>query len=136
MNNVISLEKFATPEEQTEINSLHKAFTQLNDQFYLVGGCVRDIVLGLKPKDFDFATNLLPETVIQRLKTIHGVKILEVGKSFGVVVAVFEGTNNQYEIATFREDHYHTTPTKEGFKEFLKSKNIEEYRLFLQYLGE
>ena len=32
-------------------------------QAFLVGGCVRDLMLGLEPKDFDVATNALPEEV-------------------------------------------------------------------------
>ena len=32
---------------------------------YLIGGCVRDLLLGLKPKDWDIATNALPEQIIK-----------------------------------------------------------------------
>jgi len=37
-------------------------------EVYLVGGCVRDLLLGLKPKDFDIATNAKPEQVHKLFK--------------------------------------------------------------------
>jgi poly(A) polymerase len=64
---------------------------------YLAGGCVRDKLLGIKPKDFDIATDATPE-VIQKLFR----RTLEVGKAFGVII-VLEGSH-QFEITTFRSD--------------------------------
>ncbi len=68
---------------------------------YWAGGCVRDILLGRNPKDYDIATNATPE-VVERL--FPGS--LLVGKAFGVVRAPLDGCF--FEIATFRQDHdYH-----------------------------
>jgi len=64
---------------------------------YLAGGCVRDILLGRIPKDFDIATDCLPEDSI---KLFENAK--EIGKSFGVVLINHMG--HCFEIATFRED--------------------------------
>ncbi len=63
-------------------------------QAWLVGGCVRDLVLGREPKDYDIATEARPE---QLLRLFPQAQL--VGAQFGVVLV--EGV----EIATFRSDH-------------------------------
>lgn len=64
---------------------------------YLAGGCVRDRLLGIEPKDFDVATDAPPETV-QRLFE----RTVPVGVQFGVVLVLLEGYH--FEVATFRAD--------------------------------
>jgi tRNA nucleotidyltransferase/poly(A) polymerase len=64
---------------------------------YLVGGCVRDLLLGRVPKDFDIATSAEPAQLL-RLFPNAG----QVGAHFGVVL-VHDGTA-QVEVATFRSD--------------------------------
>lgn len=61
------------------------------------GGCVRDELLGVKPKDYDIATNATPDQV-ERLFD----RTIPVGKSFGVVRVLLNG--NEFEVATFRSD--------------------------------
>src|SRR6266403_3148651 len=64
---------------------------------YFAGGCVRDIVRGQTPKDFDIATDAKPETVQQIFSRTYAV-----GAHFGVIVVVENGF--QFEVATFRSD--------------------------------
>lgn len=64
---------------------------------YLAGGCVRDLVLGLAPKDYDIATDARPE-MVQKLFE----RTIAVGARFGVIVVVIDGA--QFEVATFRAD--------------------------------
>ncbi|MBT5499429.1 MAG: polynucleotide adenylyltransferase PcnB, partial [Thiotrichales bacterium] len=45
-----------------------KKLTQSGYESYLVGGCIRDILLGHKPKDFDIATNATPEQIHKLFK--------------------------------------------------------------------
>jgi len=45
---------------------------------YLVGGCVRDLLLGNEPHDFDFASNAVPEEILTVFK---GLKQSESGKN-------------------------------------------------------
>ena len=93
--NKISINNF----NEVEIKILNK----LNEygKGYIVGGAIRDILLGLKPKDVDFATNLSYET----LKTLFNEYApKETGKSFGVLRIRIN--NIDYEIAKFREDIY------------------------------
>ncbi len=66
-------------------------------QAYLVGGCVRDLLLGRKPKDFDVATDARPDRVSELFERSE-----QVGAHFGVVL-VRENTS-QVEVATFRSD--------------------------------
>ncbi|MBI3985621.1 MAG: CCA tRNA nucleotidyltransferase [Lentisphaerae bacterium] len=65
---------------------------------YWAGGCVRDVIMGRTPKDYDIATNATPDDVLRLFP-----KSLAVGKAFGVVRVPIEG--NWYEVATFRQDH-------------------------------
>jgi poly(A) polymerase len=65
---------------------------------YLVGGCVRDLLLGREPQDYDVATDARPERV---LGLFTGAQL--VGAHFGVVL-VREG-EAEVEVATFRSDH-------------------------------
>ena len=64
---------------------------------YFAGGCVRDIVRGQTPKDFDVATDAKPEAVQQIFSRTYAV-----GAHFGVIVVVEKGF--QFEVATFRSD--------------------------------
>ena len=64
------------------------------------GGCVRDSLLGLAPKDFDVATNARPEEV---RKIFGRHRTIPVGQSFGVIT-VLGPRPHQVEVATFRSD--------------------------------
>ncbi|MDF7799484.1 HD domain-containing protein [Pontiellaceae bacterium B1224] len=73
---------------------------QLQDKGYIAlfaGGCVRDELLGREPKDYDVATDALPEEVESMFP-----KTLPIGKAFGVI-AVIDG-KEMIEVATFREE--------------------------------
>ena len=93
--NKISINNF----NEVEIEILNK----LNEygKGYIVGGAIRDILLGLKPKDVDFATNL-PYGILKTLFSEYTPK--ETGKSFGVLRIRIN--NIDYEIAKFRKDIY------------------------------
>ncbi len=71
-------------------------------QAYLVGGCVRDILLKREPADYDVATDATPDRVQQLFP--HS---LAVGAQFGVIVVTQdsgEGDSTHVEVATFRSD--------------------------------
>jgi tRNA nucleotidyltransferase/poly(A) polymerase len=63
-------------------------------QAWLVGGCVRDLVLGREPEDYDIATDARPEQLLEIFPTAQLV-----GAQFGVVLV------DGVEVATFRSDH-------------------------------
>ena len=81
----------------SDIKKIYNLFKKNGKQLYVVGGAVRDAVLGKTPKDFDLATDAKPDEVLQIAKQ-GGFKTVEVGKSFGVVIV------GGHEIATFRKD--------------------------------
>ena len=68
---------------------------------YFAGGCVRDLLLGRKPKDYDVATSATPEIVLDLFP-----RTFSVGAHFGVVLvsAEFDGEPTLTEVATFRSD--------------------------------
>ena len=66
-------------------------------QALLAGGCVRDMLLGRRPKDYDVATNARPEEVMALFP-----RTLEIGAQFGVVMVLARRT--QVEVATFRAE--------------------------------
>jgi poly(A) polymerase len=68
---------------------------------YLVGGCVRDLLMGLQPKDYDVATDARPDAVMELFPRAFGV-----GAHFGVVLVpmLVDGREIVTEVATFRSD--------------------------------
>ena len=70
-------------------------------QAYLVGGCVRDLLLGCRPKDFDIATDAPPARILELFPNSG-----QVGAHFGVVLVRDAGA--QVEVATFRSDRDYT----------------------------
>ena len=63
---------------------------------YLVGGCIRDLLLGYKPKDFDIATNATPEEIKKLFKRSRII-----GRRFKLVHIMFS-SRKFIEVATFR----------------------------------
>ena len=108
--NKISINNF----NEVEIKILNK----LNKygKGYIVGGAIRDILLGLKPKDVDFTTNL-PYGTLKTLFSEYTPK--ETGKSFGVLRIRIN--NIDYEIAKFRKDNYEE---KNGLKLIPEEKKV------------
>ena len=108
------VQKFLDPEAVSIVQKLQSA----GFETYLVGGCVRDILLGKKPKDFDIATKATPQQVKSQ---IHRSFII--GRRFRIVVAkrrdrdaqgdggpeLFPNfaerpTEKEFQITTFRRD--------------------------------
>lgn len=70
---------------------------ELGFHVFLVGGCVRDIVRGVPPKDFDVATSALPQEVQRAFR-----KVIPTGVEHGTVTVIQSGT--QVEVTTFRSE--------------------------------
>src|SRR5512140_2040879 len=81
-------------------NTARKVAARLREQghiAYFAGGCVRDMVRGLTPKDYDIATDARPENVQALFPRTYAV-----GAHFGVIIVLENGL--QFEVATFRSD--------------------------------
>lgn len=98
--------KFVFPDE---ILSFYKKFEEKDFKIYFVGGCVRNILLGKKPKDWDFATSATPEQILKLFPNgFYDNKFGTVGiptKKSGVV-----------EVTTFR--------TEEGYKDRRRPEKV------------
>jgi len=70
-------------------------------QAFLVGGCVRDKLLGRVPREYDIATGATPEQVMEIFQ-----RTVPVGAQFGVIIVLFKG--GEYEVATFRAEGQYT----------------------------
>jgi len=76
-------------------------------QAWLVGGCVRDLLLGREPSDYDISTDARPEDLLGLFPRAHLV-----GAQFGVVLV------DGIEIATFRSDHSYADGRHPGWVVF------------------
>jgi len=82
---------------QTLARRIAASLRQSGHQAYLVGGSVRDLLLGRAPKDFDLSTDAPPERIMELFPNSG-----QVGAHFGVVLVRDGGC--QVEVATFRSD--------------------------------
>lgn len=97
---VISRDRHAISRKDISPNAL-KVLYRLKDagyDAYLVGGCIRDLLLGLQPKDFDVVTNAKPEEIKQVFRNCRLI-----GRRFRLAHVVFG--REVIEVATFRGHH-------------------------------
>ena len=97
-----------SPQFEAAVNVI-KALRAAGYEAYLAGGCVRDLLLGREPEDYDVATSATPDVVLQMFP-----RTFAVGAHFGVVLVASElgGSCNEgtveercvTEVATFRSD--------------------------------
>lgn len=87
-----------------DLSGFVDAIKQRGGELYIVGGAVRDILLGKKPQDIDLATNLTPEEVKQ-IAAERGYKVIPTGEEYGTVT-IIDGKGNSYETTTFRKELY------------------------------
>ncbi len=90
--------KFVLPDAVCDVLAcLHSA----GFEAYIVGGSVRDAVMGVVPHDFDITTSALPQETVQ-IFTEKGYKVIETGLKHGTVTVLCE--HEPVEITTFRVD--------------------------------
>lgn len=97
---VITRDQHGVSRKDISPNAL-KVLYRLKDagfEAYLVGGCIRDLLLGLKPKDFDVVTNAHPDEVRAVFKNCRLI-----GRRFRLAHVVFG--REIIEVATFRGHH-------------------------------
>lgn len=84
-----------------ELKYLFKLLINNVDEAKLVGGCVRNFILGLEINDYDIATKYTPEQVISILDK-NNIKYYKSGINFGTVTAIIN--DEHFEITTLRKD--------------------------------
>ena len=89
--------------ELIKLPEVKTIFNLFNDSqgIYLVGGCIRDSLLGKEIMDIDFAVDIDPEEVVKILAS-KNIKFYDIGINYGTVTAVINSKN--YEITSLRED--------------------------------
>lgn len=84
-----------------DMDLIQIAFQNANVPVRLVGGCVRDMLLGITPKDWDMATPALPDDIIKILKAAN-IECFDMSNGHGTITAVING--EPFEITTLRQD--------------------------------
>ncbi len=90
----------STPQFEAAL-AIVRSLRSAGHQAYLAGGCVRDLLLGRSPSDYDVATSATPDIVLDMFP-----RTFAVGAHFGVVLVATEGADERLvtEVATFRSD--------------------------------
>lgn len=95
MNTTITIPK--------EVKFLLDQLHQHGWEAYVVGGCVRDSLLGKSPDDWDITTSALP---LQTKEALPGIPVLDTGLQHGTVTAILN--KKPFEITTYRTDGVYT----------------------------
>jgi poly(A) polymerase len=91
------------------------------------GGCVRDQLLGITPKDYDVATNATPD----QIRDLFGHRrTLPIGAAFGVITVLGPRTAGQIEVATFRTDAQYSDGRHPDSVQFTTAEHDAERRDF------
>ncbi len=108
-----------------EARKLMKELITAGYKAYLVGGCVRDILLDLPPNDYDITTDALPEEIISVFEKAHYNLVLT-GLKFGTITVVT--SNGEYEISTFRAEEGYADSRHPDKVIYVKDLNIDLLR--------
>ena len=84
------------------VQKVGRILTKEGYEAYIVGGALRDIVLGKTPHDYDLASNALPDEMLNMFP-----KAVSTGAKFGTVVALIQdkyGETHEVEVTTFRSE--------------------------------
>ncbi len=100
-----------------------QTLVQAGHEAVFAGGCVRDMLRGVEPKDYDIATSARPEQVRKLFHNSHAV-----GAHFGVIIVVING--QQFEVATFRRDGDYTDGRHPDSVEFTSAEEDAKRRDF------
>ena len=101
---------------------LINALKENNFDAYLVGGAVRDLLLGKIPNDYDIATSATPEDAIAVAKEQGWRTIDRLGKNFGTIIIIVGAM--EFEVTTFRGERYDRDSHRPA--EIWKAKNLQE----------
>lgn len=88
----------------SKVRPIADLFVGTKHSVRVVGGAVRDLVMGVEPKDHDLATPALPQEVVALAKAA-GLSVIETGLQHGTVTVVADGV--PFEITTLRIDKDH-----------------------------
>ena len=108
-------------DSETLARQVIETLRRAGHQAYLVGGCVRDLLLGRKPEDFDVATDARPDRIMDLFPRSG-----RVGAHFGVILV--RDVFSQVEVATFRSDHDYTDGRRPALVHFERNPSQDVQR--------
>lgn len=97
------MEDYIKLELPTEVEDILTVLNNYGCEGYVVGGCVRDSLMGRVPHDWDICTDALPEFTMKVFSGLN-YKVIETGIKHGTITVIPQNSNNQYEITTYRID--------------------------------
>jgi poly(A) polymerase len=112
------------PELFKKASSIIAQLANAGHEAMLAGGCVRDALLARNVQDFDIATSAAPDEI----EAIFAGNTIPVGKSFGVIMVVYEGS--PFQVATFRSDGNYSDGRRPDTVQFTDAKLDAERRDF------
>ena len=98
------------------VGEIFARFSRFGEEAYIVGGSLRDALLGITPNDFDIATSAPPEKTIE---LFSDKRVIETGLKHGTVTVIFDG--EPVEITTFRVDGGYTDSRRPDSVSFTRS---------------
>ena len=107
------------------LNELAQVFQKNNFELFLVGGTLRDALLGVESKDIDLATNATPDAIERLIKHTKAT-----GKHFGTITALiaYKNQNIPMQITTYRHDGHYSDKRHPDDVVFEHSINIDVKR--------
>lgn len=111
------------PPARRAAEAVIRRLRECGHEAYLVGGCVRDELLGRTPPDYDVSTSARPETVMSLFP-----RTVPVGVQFGVVIVVTQDA--PVEVATFRSDEAYVDGRRPSGVRFTGAREDAERRDF------
>ncbi len=88
-----------------ELNLILHTLIKNKKDAYIIGGAVRDFIFGYAVKDFDVATNAVPDQIVKWLTDVQ-VKTKAIGGKWGTVLAIVG--KQAFDISTYRKETFHT----------------------------
>ena len=99
---------------------LFNAFKHADKELFLVGGCVRDLLLNKTPKDYDLTTDATPDEVKAICKKAE-LKTFDSGIKHGTLTVIDDFYSQSFEVTTYRTDGNYTDGRHPDSVEFVKS---------------
>ncbi len=105
-------------------NAIMKTLAEAGYEAFLVGGCVRDLLLGREPADYDITTSAMPEEtemLFEGRELVPGeiCRTVGIGKKHGTIGVIFRGVS--YEVTTYRVDGAYTDNRHPDSVQFTRS---------------
>ena len=131
------MEQIASKYVSSEILAVLERLESNGFSAFIVGGCVRDMLLGIPPKDFDIATDALPSEVVDIFDKA-GYKCLEIGKKYGTIsvsktpIKMSDSAKNHTPKAQKSPKNMENTKKSQKSSESIKATNDEAMSDFVE----